>query len=105
MANKTDTTKTDVAEPKAPEFENVVDPQEAAEQAGLRYVSDGDPGIRRKKAGSGWSFVDPKGHKIDDDKTLERIRKLAVPPAYTDVWICARANGHSRAGQRRCRES
>ena len=79
------------------EVENVVDPQEAAESVGLAYVSDEEPGIRRRRAGKGWTFTGPKGAKITDEKTIERIRKLAVPPAYTDVWICPKANGHIQA--------
>ena len=79
------------------EVENVVDPREAAESVGLRYVSDEQPGIRRKKAGKGFSYVGTDGKPIRDEKTLERIRKLAVPPAYTDVWICKDPNGHIQA--------
>ena len=80
-----------------PETEGLVDPQDAAEQAGLRYVTGEEQGIRRRKSGKGWAFVDPAGKALKDEKTLARIRKLAVPPAYTDVWICARANGHIQA--------
>ena len=77
--------------------ETVVDPRDAAESAGLTYVSDEEPGIRRKKAGTGFTYVRPGGGKVEDEATLNRIRKLAVPPAYTDVWICAKANGHIQA--------
>jgi DNA topoisomerase I len=77
--------------------ENVVDPKDAAESAGLTYVSDEEPGIRRRKAGKGFTFLKPDGSKVTDEKTLERIRKLAIPPAYTDVWICPKANGHIQA--------
>jgi DNA topoisomerase-1 len=77
--------------------ENVVDPRDAAETAGLRYVSDEEPGIRRKKAGKGFAYVGPDGKKIADEATLARIRSLAIPPAYTDVWICPRADGHIQA--------
>ena len=79
------------------EVENVVDPKEAAEAVGLRYVSDERPGIRRKVSGNGFSFVGKDGKPIKDEKTLERIRKLAIPPAYGDVWICAEPNGHLQA--------
>jgi DNA topoisomerase-1 len=77
--------------------ENVVDPRDAAETAGLRYVSDEEPGIRRKKAGKGFAYLGPDGKKIADEATLARIRSLAIPPAYTDVWICPRADGHIQA--------
>ncbi|MFL5025593.1 MAG: DNA topoisomerase IB [Microvirga sp.] len=77
--------------------ENVVDPRDAAETAGLLYVSDEEPGIRRKKSGKGFTYTKPDGKKVEDKATLERIRSLAIPPAYTDVWICAKANGHIQA--------
>ena len=77
--------------------DNVVDPRDAAETAGLSYVSDEEPGIRRKKSGKGFAYVGPGGKKVEDKPTLERIRSLAIPPAYTDVWICARPNGHIQA--------
>jgi DNA topoisomerase-1 len=75
----------------------IVDPVEAAESAGLTYVSDEEPGIRRKKAGKGFSYVGPDGKVVRDEKVLARIRKLAIPPAYTDVWICPDARGHIQA--------
>src|SRR5215213_6838234 len=77
--------------------ENVVDPRDAAETAGLLYVSDEEPGIRRGKSGKGFTYTKPDGKKVEDKATLERIRSLAIPPAYTDVWICAKANGHIQA--------
>lgn len=75
----------------------IVDPQDAAEQAGLLYVSDASRGISRQKAGKGWRYRLPNGKPVTDPKTLERIRKLAIPPAYTDVWICPSARGHIQA--------
>jgi DNA topoisomerase-1 len=78
-------------------------PHEAAASAGLRYVSDSAPGIRRKRAGTGFTYVGPDGRRIADEKTLERIRKLAIPPAYTDVWICPSPNGHLQATGRDAR--
>lgn len=75
----------------------VVDPRDAAESAGLVYVSDEEPGIRRRKAGKGFAYLRSGGGKVEDEATLKRIRKLAVPPAWTDVWICPRANGHIQA--------
>jgi DNA topoisomerase-1 len=63
----------------------------------LRYSSDAEPGIRRRRAGAGFYYVLPGGRRVTDEKTLARIRKLAVPPAYRDVWICTDANGHLQA--------
>lgn len=80
-----------------------VDPKEAAEAAGLRYVNDDERGFRRERNGDGWDYYDAKGQKVTDEAQLERIRKLAIPPAYTDVWICARANGHLQATGRDAR--
>ena len=76
---------------------NVVDPRDAAESAGLRYVSDETPGIKRRKSGRGFTYLGPDGRPVTDEATLERIRKLAIPPAYTDVWISPKANGHIQA--------
>ncbi|HZH09132.1 MAG TPA: DNA topoisomerase IB [Microvirga sp.] len=75
----------------------IVDPRDAAETAGLSYVSDEEPGIRRKKSGKGFTYLRPDGKKVEDEATLKRIRSLAIPPAYTDVWICPKANGHIQA--------
>ncbi len=80
-----------------------VDPEESAKAAGLRYVSDDMPGIRRRKRGKGFTFLDAKGSTVSDARTLERIRKLAIPPAWTDVWICPAANGHLQATGRDAR--
>jgi DNA topoisomerase-1 len=69
----------------------------AAEEAGLRYAHEGDPGIRRRRAGRGFSYVDETGAVIRDKAVLERIRGLAIPPAYDDVWICPDPLGHIQA--------
>lgn len=71
-------------------------PSEAAPQ-GLTWCSDDHPGLSRKPSRSGFDYLDAKGAKITDEKVLERIRMLAVPPAWTDVWICPRASGHIQA--------
>jgi DNA topoisomerase-1 len=65
--------------------------------AGLTYVSDLDPGIHRKKAGLGFNYRDAKGQAVTDEATLDRVRKLAIPPAWTDVWIAPSARGHIQA--------
>lgn len=74
-----------------------IDAEAAAEAAGLSYVSDDRPGITRQKKGRYFAYFKPDGTRIADEKTLTRIRSLAIPPAYTDVWICPRANGHIQA--------
>src|ERR687896_632529 len=70
---------------------------------GLRYVSDAVPGIRRKGAGRGFTYVGPNGKPVRDAETLARIRALAIPPAWTDVWICPLSNGHLQATGRDAR--
>ena len=74
-----------------------VDIRDAAREAGLRYVSDEEPGYRRKRSGRGFRYLDAAGSAVTDEAVLQRIRKLAIPPAYTDVWICRHANGHIQA--------
>ncbi|HET9223521.1 MAG TPA: hypothetical protein VFO07_13500, partial [Roseiflexaceae bacterium] len=73
------------------------EPIESAREAHLRYVSDSRPGIRRKRAGKGFSYISPDGAPVRDDATLRRIKALAIPPAWQDVWICARPDGHLQA--------
>ena len=77
--------------------EAVAEGREAAEAAGLVYVSDDAPGITRQKSGKGWRFIDSSGRTITEKAEKARVAKLGVPPAYTDVWICPRANGHIQA--------
>lgn len=79
------------------------DPREAAESAGLVYVSDEDRGIQRERKGDDWQFFRPGGQPVADEATLERVRKLAIPPAWTEVWICPKANGHLQATGRDAR--
>jgi DNA topoisomerase-1 len=80
-----------------------IDPEESARAAGLRYVSDDIPGIRRLPRGKGFTYVDARGDTVTGPKVLERIAKLAIPPAWTDVWICPWANGHLQATGRDAR--
>jgi len=75
----------------------IVDPEGAAESAGLRYVSDQQPGICRRKAGTGFGYVRPDGTRLCDPHSLARVRSLAIPPAWTEVWICPFADGHIQA--------
>ena len=69
----------------------------AAIPEGLSWCSDELPGIRRTPAGDGFHYHDAKGRPVTDEKALDRIRALAIPPAWTDVWICPRATGHIQA--------
>ena len=77
--------------------------QQAAADSGLVYVSDLEPGIRRRRAGKGFFYLDPSGKAVHDDNTRARIRALAIPPAYVDVWICHRSDGHLQATGRDAR--
>ena len=79
------------------------DPQQSAEEAGLRYVSHKGPGITRRRASDSFEYVRPDGELVADEKTLARIRHLAVPPAYENVWICPSPNGHIQAAGRDAR--
>ena len=76
---------------------HLLDPREAAKAAHLHYVSDSKPGIRRERTEDGWDFYMPDGTRITDENNIARIKKLAIPPAYTDVWICRDPNGHLQA--------
>jgi DNA topoisomerase I len=76
---------------------------QAAEEAGLRYVSDDRPGYTRKAKGNDFEYFDVEGKAIRDEQRLLRIRRLAVPPAWTDVWICPSSNGHIQATGRDAR--
>jgi DNA topoisomerase-1 len=80
-----------------PVVEVVIDPVDAAKAAGLRYVSDAKPGLRRLKREDGFRYVDADGKTVRDKETLVRIKSLVIPPAWTDVWICAMENGHLQA--------
>lgn len=71
--------------------------------AGLRHVCDDVPGIRRLRCGRGFRYIDADGRRVQDAATLGRIRRLAIPPAYLDVWICPRADGHLQATGRDAR--
>ena len=68
-----------------------------AEKAGLEYVNDGEPGIRRQKRGTGFTYLDSSGKTVRDPYDLARIRSLAIPPAWIDVWICSSEHGHLQA--------
>ncbi len=75
----------------------------AASDTGLVHVDDSVPGITRRRAGKGFTYFTANGRRLRDARTLERIRALAIPPAYTQVWICTKANGHLQATGRDAR--
>lgn len=75
----------------------VTDPVQSAKDAGLRYVSDLQPGIVRKRSGKGFRYIGPDGAPVRDREVLARIKSLAIPPAWTDVWICPNPRGHLQA--------
>ena len=74
-----------------------LDPAATARAARLTYVTDRKPGLRRVPDGDGFAYEQPGGERIADKATLDRIRKLAIPPAYTEVWICRDPRGHLQA--------
>ena len=79
------------------------DPVQSARSAGLRYVSDDTPGIRRRMGPLGFQYLRPRGGVIRNAAELKRIAKLAIPPAWTDVWICPDPRGHLQATGRDAR--
>src|SRR3954469_1781457 len=83
--------------------EIVLDPVESSKLAGLRYVMDSSPGITRRRRGKNFQYFDPDGKQVRDKEVLGRIKSLVIPPAWTDVWICPRANGHLQATGRDAR--
>jgi DNA topoisomerase-1 len=80
-----------------------LDPVASAEEAGMRYVTDASPGIRRRRAGRGFSYIGPDGERIEDAEHVAWIKSLAIPPAWTDVWICTSRRGHLQATGRDAR--
>ncbi len=75
----------------------------AVKEAGLRHADDRKPGFVRRRAGTGWHFLDAEGRRITNPDTISRLRRLAIPPAWTGVWICPFANGHIQATGRDAR--
>jgi len=88
---------------KAIEPAVAADSLEAAKEAGLRYVSDERPGYSRRAKGQDFGYFDTEGKPIRDEQRLLRIKSLAIPPAWTDVWICPSPNGHIQATGRDAR--
>src|SRR5256885_506356 len=79
------------------------DSSEAAEEAGLQYVNDDRPGYSRRAKGKDFEYFGTEGKTIRDEQRLLRIKRLAIPPAWTEVWICPSANGHIQATGRDAR--
>ena len=75
----------------------------SAEEAGLRFVGDDEKGIVRLPSGKAFRYRAASGSSVTDERTLARIKSLVIPPAWTDVWICARADGHIQATGRDAR--
>ena len=84
-------------------FDGGADNIAIAKHAGLSYVHDDDPGIRRVRKGEGFTYLGAEGRPVKDAETLDRIQKLAIPPAYETVWICADPQGHIQATGRDAR--
>ena len=79
------------------------DPEKEARDAGLSYVSDTEPGIRRRANGHGFHYLRPDGSRVSDEATRKRIKSIVIPPAWSDVWISPKANGHIQATGRDAR--
>jgi DNA topoisomerase-1 len=83
--------------------DRIIEHREAARGAGLTYVTDGLPGIRRRRVGTGWAYYRPDGARITDPAERRWLNSLAIPPAWTDVWICPDPRGHLQATARDAR--
>jgi DNA topoisomerase-1 len=79
------------------------DHRAAAHSVGLTYVTDGLPGIRRRRVGTGWAYYRPDGTRVADPAERRRLNRLAIPPAWTSVWICPDPDGHLQATARDAR--
>lgn len=91
---------------KVAELAIVTDAVEAADEAGLRYVNDESAGYSRKAKADDFEYFDTDGKPIRDEQRVLRIKRIGIPPAWTDVWICPSPNGHIQATGRdaRCRK-
>jgi DNA topoisomerase I len=83
--------------------ETILDPVESSRLAGLRYMTDAKPGFTRRRRGKSFQYFDPDGKPIRNKEEIARIKSLVIPPAWTNVWICPRANGHLQATGRDAR--
>jgi DNA topoisomerase-1 len=89
--------------PPGPNVSDIADPISSARAAGLRYVDDSQPGLRRRRSGKTFIVLDARGRRVRDRETLRRVRHLAIPPAWTDVWISPSPDGHVQATGRDAR--
>lgn len=87
----------------ANDVQTILDARETAESSGLRYVNDLAAGIRRRKAGKGFVYLLPGGGRLANPHIIRRLKALAVPPAWRDVWLCPSADGHIQATGRDAR--
>ena len=79
---------------EAAAIDPAIDPKLSAREAGLRYVTDAQPGFSRRRSGKGFRYLTPDGATLRDPDALKRIRSLVIPPAWRDVWIASSANAH-----------
>lgn len=93
----------DAAHPGRRHQRRLKEHRQAAAHAGLRYVTDGANGITRKRVGTGWAYYLPNGKRIVNSEIRRRLNALAIPPAWTDVWICPDPDGHIQATARDAR--
>src|SRR5438067_13884692 len=82
---------------------HIADARKSAKAGGLRYVSDERPGFSRRRAGKVFRYLDTRGKELRNPAHLSRIKSLAIPPAWRDVWICPIPNGHLQATGRDAR--
>jgi DNA topoisomerase-1 len=78
-------------------LDGTIEPEIVASHAGLVYVHDNDPGLTRRRTKLGFDYLDPDDQHVTDEASLDRIRKLAIPPAWEQVWICSDPDGHIQA--------
>jgi DNA topoisomerase-1 len=88
---------------REPANDAVVQAQRHARATGLVYVSDQEPGFTRQRRGKSFVYLDSRGHRVTSSRVLDRVRRLAIPPAYTRVWICRNERGHIQATGRDAR--
>jgi len=93
----------DAAHPQRRHQRRLSEHRTAASRAGLRYVTDAARGITRRRVGTGWAYYLPNGKRIVTREIRQRLNSLAIPPAWTDVWICPDADGHIQATARDAR--
>jgi len=86
-----------ITHPAPSDLDYAPDPRQIAQYARLRYVSDTEPGFARRRRGKGFVYLDAAGSRLQDERQLERITSLVIPPAWKEVWICRSPQGHLQA--------